>query len=77
MRMLRVIMLRERATIVHAHQAFSTLGLEACFHAKTMGYKVAQKRLHLCYILLSTQLFVLLSHFAFPNYEYFAAGSFH
>lgn len=40
MRILRVILQRERATIVHAHQAFSTLGLEACLHARTMGYKV-------------------------------------
>ncbi len=40
LRMLRVILLRERATLVHAHQAFSTLGLEACLHARTMGYKV-------------------------------------
>ncbi|KAF5839094.1 hypothetical protein DUNSADRAFT_1639 [Dunaliella salina] len=40
MRILRVIMLRECVHIVHAHQAFSTLGLEACLHARTMGYKV-------------------------------------
>ncbi|KAJ9529366.1 hypothetical protein QJQ45_013801 [Haematococcus lacustris] len=40
MRMLRLVLLRERITLVHAHQAFSTLGLEACLQARTMGYKV-------------------------------------
>jgi hypothetical protein len=37
---IRVIMLREGITMLHAHQAFSTLGLEALLHARTMGYKV-------------------------------------
>ena len=38
--MLRVLLLRERITLVHAHQAFSTLALEACLQARAMGYKV-------------------------------------
>ncbi|GBG71325.1 hypothetical protein CBR_g8747 [Chara braunii] len=38
--LLRVIMLRERITLLHAHQAFSCLGLEALLQARTMGYKV-------------------------------------
>eukprot|EP00798_Chlamydomonas_sp_ICE-L_P025718 gene25718-11375_t len=37
---LRVICLREGITLVHAHQAFSTLGLESAMLAQTMGYKV-------------------------------------
>lgn len=40
LRLLRVILLRERATLVHAHQAFSALGVEAMVHARTMGYRV-------------------------------------
>ena len=44
MHMLRLICLRERITIVHAHQAFSTLALEACVNACTMGYKVGSLR---------------------------------
>lgn len=40
LRLLRCILLRERITLVHAHQAFSTLGLEALLQARTMGYKV-------------------------------------
>lgn len=39
-RLLRLILIRERITLVHAHQAFSTLGLECLLHARTMGYKV-------------------------------------
>ena len=39
MHMLRLICIREAVTIVHAHQAFSTLGLEACLNAGTMGFK--------------------------------------
>eukprot|EP00877_Chromochloris_zofingiensis_P006887 jgi/Chrzof1/2451/Cz11g16080.t1 len=39
-RLLRVIIIRERVTIVHAHQAFSALGGEALLHARAMGYKV-------------------------------------
>ena len=31
--------IREAVTIVHAHQAFSTLGLEACLNAGAMGLK--------------------------------------
>lgn len=40
MRLLRAILLRERVTLVHAHQAFSALALEALVHARTMGYRV-------------------------------------
>ncbi|CAM6104774.1 unnamed protein product [Calypogeia fissa] len=36
----RTIFLRERITVVHGHQAFSTLCHEALMHARTMGYKV-------------------------------------
>lgn len=36
----RTIFLRERITLVHGHQAFSTLCHEALMHARTMGYKV-------------------------------------
>src|SRR5687767_833457 len=43
MRLLRSILIRERITVVHAHQAFSTLGLEALLQARTMGYKVRPK----------------------------------
>ena len=32
-------MLREKITLVHAHQTFSVMGHEAIFHARTMGYK--------------------------------------
>ena len=38
-RLLRLILLRERVTVVHAHQTFSVMGHEAVFHARTMGYK--------------------------------------
>lgn len=41
-RLLRVIIIRERVTIVHAHQAFSALGGEALLHARAMGYKVGE-----------------------------------
>lgn len=37
---LRTILIRERITLVHGHQAFSTLCHEALLHARTMGYKV-------------------------------------
>ncbi|XP_077221208.1 UDP-Glycosyltransferase superfamily protein [Tasmannia lanceolata] len=37
---LRTILIRERITLVHGHQAFSTLCHEALMHARTMGYKV-------------------------------------
>ncbi|XP_020554033.1 phosphatidylinositol N-acetylglucosaminyltransferase subunit A isoform X2 [Sesamum indicum] len=36
----RTILIRERISIVHGHQAFSTLCHEALMHARTMGYKV-------------------------------------
>ena len=36
---MRVVLLRERITVVHAHQAFSCLCHEAILHARTMGYK--------------------------------------
>ena len=35
----RAILLREKITVVHAHQAFSVMGHEAVLHARTMGYK--------------------------------------
>jgi phosphatidylinositol glycan class A protein len=38
-KLLRLILLRERITIVHAHQTFSVMGHEAVFNARTMGYK--------------------------------------
>ncbi|XP_008809559.1 phosphatidylinositol N-acetylglucosaminyltransferase subunit A [Phoenix dactylifera] len=37
---IRNIIVRERITVVHGHQAFSTLCHEALMHARTMGYKV-------------------------------------
>lgn len=46
MRIFRTILLRERITLVHAHQAFSMMGLEAILHARTMGYKARQGRQH-------------------------------
>lgn len=36
----RTILIRERISMVHGHQAFSTLCHEAVMHARTMGYKV-------------------------------------
>ncbi|XP_022154114.1 phosphatidylinositol N-acetylglucosaminyltransferase subunit A isoform X1 [Momordica charantia] len=36
----RTILIREKITLVHGHQAFSTLSHEALMHARTMGYKV-------------------------------------
>lgn len=39
-RLLRIILIRERITLVHAHQAFSVMGHEAILQARTMGYKV-------------------------------------
>jgi len=38
-RLLRRVLIRERITLVHAHQTFSVMGHEAVFHARTMGYK--------------------------------------
>ena len=40
-RLLRVILIREGITLVHAHQAFSVMGHEAILQARTMGYKVS------------------------------------
>ncbi|KMZ68741.1 UDP-GlcNAc: phosphatidylinositol N-acetylglucosaminyltransferase subunit A, family GT4 [Zostera marina] len=37
---IRTILIRERITVVHGHQAFSTLCHEALMHGRTMGYKV-------------------------------------
>ncbi|KAF5187211.1 Phosphatidylinositol n-acetylglucosaminyltransferase gpi3 subunit [Thalictrum thalictroides] len=37
---IRTILVRERISLVHGHQAFSTLCHEALMHARTMGYKV-------------------------------------
>ncbi|XP_020231005.1 phosphatidylinositol N-acetylglucosaminyltransferase subunit A isoform X1 [Cajanus cajan] len=37
---IRTILIRERITVVHGHQAFSTFCHEALMHARTMGYKV-------------------------------------
>lgn len=39
-RALRDVIIRERITLVHAHQAFSTMAHEAVLHARTMGLKV-------------------------------------
>ncbi|WIA35689.1 hypothetical protein OEZ86_004095 [Tetradesmus obliquus] len=39
-RLLRLICIRENISLVHCHQAFSTLGGEALVQARTMGYKV-------------------------------------
>ncbi len=39
-RLVRNIILRERITLVHAHQAFSALAHEAVLHARTMGCQV-------------------------------------
>ncbi|XP_010495845.1 PREDICTED: phosphatidylinositol N-acetylglucosaminyltransferase gpi3 subunit-like [Camelina sativa] len=36
----RTILRREKITVVHGHQAFSTLCHEALMHARTMGYRV-------------------------------------
>ena len=36
-RLLRCVLIRERITLVHAHQTFSVMGHEAVFHARTMG----------------------------------------
>ena len=41
LRLLRVILLRERVTLLHAHQAFSTLALEACLHGRALGLKAS------------------------------------
>lgn len=40
LRMLRLICVREAVSLVHGHQAFSSLALEACLAARTMGYQV-------------------------------------
>lgn len=37
--LIRSIFIRENISIVHGHSAFSTLGHEAMFHARTMGLK--------------------------------------
>lgn len=37
---MRTILVREKISLVHGHQAFSTLCHEAIMHARTMGYKV-------------------------------------
>lgn len=37
---IRNILIREKISLVHGHQAFSTLCHEALMHARTMGYKV-------------------------------------
>ncbi|XP_020590589.1 phosphatidylinositol N-acetylglucosaminyltransferase subunit A [Phalaenopsis equestris] len=36
---IRTIIIREKISVVHGHQAFSTLCHEAVMHARTMGYK--------------------------------------
>ncbi|KAF4356111.1 hypothetical protein G4B88_012576 [Cannabis sativa] len=36
---IRTILVREKISLVHGHQAFSTLCHEALMHARTMGYK--------------------------------------
>ncbi|CAN6464048.1 unnamed protein product [Victoria cruziana] len=45
---LRTILIRERISIVHGHQAFSTLCHEALMHARTMGFKVVFTDHSLC-----------------------------
>ena len=37
--LLREVLLRERITLVHAHQAFSAIAHEAIIHGRTMGFK--------------------------------------
>lgn len=37
--LLRCVLLRERITVVHGHQAFSAMAHEALLHARTLGYK--------------------------------------
>lgn len=37
---IRTILIRERITVVHGHQTFSTLCHDALLHARIMGYKV-------------------------------------
>ncbi|KAK8990550.1 hypothetical protein V6N11_009243 [Hibiscus sabdariffa] len=37
---IRTILLREKISLVHGHQAFSTLCHETLMHSRTMGYKV-------------------------------------
>ncbi|RDX89581.1 Phosphatidylinositol N-acetylglucosaminyltransferase subunit A, partial [Mucuna pruriens] len=37
---IRTILIRERITVVHGHQTFSTLSHDALLHARIMGYKV-------------------------------------
>ncbi|XP_073366928.1 phosphatidylinositol N-acetylglucosaminyltransferase subunit A-like [Aegilops tauschii subsp. strangulata] len=37
---IRTILIREKISVVHGHQAFSTTCHEALMHARTMGYKV-------------------------------------
>ncbi|XP_024040371.1 phosphatidylinositol N-acetylglucosaminyltransferase subunit A isoform X5 [Citrus clementina] len=37
---IRTILIREKISLVHGHQAFSTLCHEALMHARTMGYRV-------------------------------------
>ncbi|XP_048568243.1 phosphatidylinositol N-acetylglucosaminyltransferase subunit A-like [Triticum urartu] len=37
---IRTILIREKISVVHGHQAFSTMCHEALMHARTMGYKV-------------------------------------
>lgn len=38
--LLREVVLRERITLLHAHQAFSAIAHEALLHARTMGCRV-------------------------------------
>ncbi len=55
MRLLRLICLRERVSLIHAHQAFSTLGGEAALQARAMGYKVrvcARACMYACALML-------------------------
>ena len=40
LRLLRVILIRERITCVHAHQALSVLACESAIHARALGYHV-------------------------------------
>ncbi|MEW5304924.1 MAG: hypothetical protein WDW36_007499 [Sanguina aurantia] len=40
LRLLRCILIRERIQLIHAHQAFSVMALEAVLHGRTLGLKV-------------------------------------
>lgn len=39
LRFILQILIREKIDVVHGHQAFSVMALEAIFHSQTMGYR--------------------------------------